>query len=167
MTPNETLSIPNALKTERPDDYYQNTATIEWPLGPDGEAFPIGGVVSSLPWSSRRRPRRHRQGVRPLPRGGGLACPLSQLLRRAHAAADAEAARAPFWLDPSDPHRMAAVMQISSRPLQLRLAEVSGDWRHDAVWQERVWAKAIQRVAAEGISPEQAVDEAIARIKRS
>jgi multiple sugar transport system substrate-binding protein len=41
MTPNETLSIPNALKHERPDDYHENTATIEWPLGPDGEAFPI------------------------------------------------------------------------------------------------------------------------------
>ena len=34
MTPNHTLSIPNALKRERPDDYYKNTATIEWPLGP-------------------------------------------------------------------------------------------------------------------------------------
>jgi multiple sugar transport system substrate-binding protein len=31
---------------------------------------------------------------------------------------------------------------------------------------ERVWGKAIHRVAAEGISPEQAVDEAIARIKQ-
>ena len=41
MTPNETLSIPNALKRERPDDYYENTATIEWPLGPRGEPFPI------------------------------------------------------------------------------------------------------------------------------
>jgi hypothetical protein len=29
-----------------------------------------------------------------------------------------------------------------------------------------VWSKAIDRVAAEGISPEQAVDEAIARIKQ-
>jgi multiple sugar transport system substrate-binding protein len=28
-----------------------------------------------------------------------------------------------------------------------------------------VWGKAIHRVVAEGISPEQAVDEAIARIK--
>jgi multiple sugar transport system substrate-binding protein len=43
MTLNDTLSIPNALKHERPDDYYRNTATIEWPLGPDGEAFPIMG----------------------------------------------------------------------------------------------------------------------------
>ncbi len=52
MTPNETLSIPNALKRERPDDYYENTATIEWPLGPSGEPFPICGR-SFPPWSSR------------------------------------------------------------------------------------------------------------------
>jgi multiple sugar transport system substrate-binding protein len=34
------------------------------------------------------------------------------------------------------------------------------------VWKENVWGKAIHRVAAEGITPEQAVDEAIARIKQ-
>ena len=39
MTPNLSLSIPNALKSERPKDYYENTATIEWPLGPSGEPF--------------------------------------------------------------------------------------------------------------------------------
>jgi hypothetical protein len=43
MTLNESLSIPNALKQERPEDYYKNSATIEWPLGPGGEAFPIRG----------------------------------------------------------------------------------------------------------------------------
>ena len=41
MVLNDTLSIPNALKRERSEDYYEKTATIEWPLGPDGEAFPI------------------------------------------------------------------------------------------------------------------------------
>ena len=51
-------------------------------------------------------------------------------------------------------------------PAAYDYAGVSGDWRHSRVWQERVWAKAIHRVAAEGISPEQAVDEAIARIKQ-
>jgi hypothetical protein len=33
-------------------------------------------------------------------------------------------------------------------------------------WQEWTWAKAVHRVAADGITPEQAVDEAIARIKQ-
>jgi multiple sugar transport system substrate-binding protein len=71
----------------------------------------------------------------------------------------------PFWLDPRDPHRMAAVMQISTRPLAHNYAAASGDLRHDRVETERVWATAVHRVAAEGITPEQAVDEAIARIK--
>jgi multiple sugar transport system substrate-binding protein len=43
MTPNDTLSIPNALRRDRPDDYYNNVATLEWPLGPAGEQFPIVG----------------------------------------------------------------------------------------------------------------------------
>ena len=72
----------------------------------------------------------------------------------------------PFWLDPSDPHRMAAVMQVASRPLAHNYAAASGDWRHQLVDQEMVWAKAIHRVVTEDISPEQAVDEAIARIKQ-
>jgi hypothetical protein len=45
------------------------------------------------------------------------------------------------------------------------LATVSGDSRYDLVWQEQVWEKAAHRVVTEDITPEQAVDEAIARIK--
>jgi multiple sugar transport system substrate-binding protein len=71
----------------------------------------------------------------------------------------------PFWLDPSDRHHMAAVIQAKTRPLTYQYGPVSGDLRHDQVYNERVWAKAVHRVAAEGISAEQAVDEAIARIK--
>ena len=72
----------------------------------------------------------------------------------------------PYWLDTTDRHRMAAVMQVASRPLAHSYAAASGNWRHELVEQERVWGKAIHRVAAEGITPEQAVDEAIARIKQ-
>ena len=57
-------------------------------------------------------------------------------------------------------------MQLSSRPLAHNYAAASGDWRHQLVDRERVWAKAIQRVVADGVSSEQAVDEAIARIKQ-
>jgi multiple sugar transport system substrate-binding protein len=71
----------------------------------------------------------------------------------------------PFWLDPSDPHRMAAVMQFENRPRSYDYSVASGDPRHLVVDGERVWGKAVHRVAADGISPEQAVDEAIARIK--
>ena len=76
------------------------------------------------------------------------------------------ALKAAFWLDPSDPHRMAAAMQAASRPRAYAYRTVSGDLRHERVWNERIWAKAVHRVVTEGISSEQAVDEAIARIKQ-
>jgi multiple sugar transport system substrate-binding protein len=73
---------------------------------------------------------------------------------------------APFWLDPSDQHKMAAVMQASARPMQYDYATVTGDWRHDLAVREEPWAKAVNRIVSEGIGPEQAVDETIARIKQ-
>jgi multiple sugar transport system substrate-binding protein len=166
MTPNNTLSIVNALKHERPDDYYKNTATVEWPLSPSGQAFPIrGGVFAAAVFKDGGHVDTAKEFVRFLVAEGWLAHyldfsgermlpPMPKLLD------------SPFWLDPSDPHRMAAAMQASSRPMQHDYVTVSGNWRHDRVWQERVWPKAIHRVATEGISPDQAVDEAIARVKQ-
>ena len=72
----------------------------------------------------------------------------------------------PFWLDPSDRHHMASAIQFLTRPRDLQVLVASGDPRHLLVRRENVWAKAVHRVAADGISPEQAVDEAIARIKQ-
>jgi hypothetical protein len=39
------------------------------------------------------------------------------------------------------------------------------EWRSDRIGEEEIWGNAVHRVAADGISPEQAIDEAIARIK--
>jgi multiple sugar transport system substrate-binding protein len=72
----------------------------------------------------------------------------------------------PFWLDPSDRHRMASAMQFLTRPRDYDYAAVSGEWRHRQVDAENVWARAIHRVVSDGITPEHAVDEAIARIKQ-
>jgi multiple sugar transport system substrate-binding protein len=70
--------------------------------------------------------------------------------------------QAPFWLDPGDPHRMRSAMQLLSRPRSLPL-----DLRHrNMAAQGDFWPEAVHRVVTEGISPEQAVDEAIARMKR-
>jgi multiple sugar transport system substrate-binding protein len=166
MTPNETLSIPNALRGDRPDDYHENTATIEWPVGPRGAPFPIFGTVFPLVlFKDGGHVAAAEEFVRFLVREGWLAHYLDWSAERFMPAMPA-LLNQPFWLDPSDGHRMASVMQASSRPLLHGYAQASGNWRHDVAWQEKVWAKAVHRVAAEGISPEQAVDEAIARIKQ-
>ncbi len=166
MTPNETLSAVNPLKNDRPEDYYQNVATIEWPLGPTGKAFPIyGEMFVAVVFKDAAHVATAKEFVRFLVGEGWLAHYLDfsgeRILPSISKLLDQ-----PFWLDPSDPHLMAAVMQIASRPTLKSYATTSGNWRHDLVEKEAVWAQAIHRVAADGISPEQAVDEAIARIKQ-
>ena len=80
MVLNNTLSIPNALKPERPEDYYENAATIEWPDGADGQPLAIRtGFIAAVAFKAAGM--LHWQGVRPLPRGRGLARALSRLLR--------------------------------------------------------------------------------------
>jgi multiple sugar transport system substrate-binding protein len=166
MTANETLSIPNALKRDRPDDYYENTATIEWPLGPRGEFFPIwGDVFPAMVFKDGGHVATAKEFVRFLVSEGWLMHYLNfsgeRMLPSIPALLDQ-----PFWLDVTDRHRMMSAVQVASRPLAHDYAQASGNWRHNLVLQENVWANAIHRVAAEGISPEQAVDEAIARIKQ-
>jgi multiple sugar transport system substrate-binding protein len=166
MTLNDTLSIPNALKHERPDDYYQNTATIEWPRGPDGEGFPImGDHFAGAVFRDGPNVETAKEFVRFLVAEGWLAHYLDFAGER-FLPPMPKLREGPLWLDPTDPHRMAAVMQIASRPTQYDYAAISGDRRYDLILDERIWPNAIQRVAADGISPEQAVDEAIARIKQ-
>ena len=59
-------------------------------------------------------------------------------------------------------------MQFLTRPRDYSdlYAAVSGNWRHRRVWTEYVWAKSVHRVVVDGLSPEQAADEAIARVKQ-
>jgi multiple sugar transport system substrate-binding protein len=166
MTANETLSIPNELKGERSDDYYDNAATIEWPLSPRGEAFPIGSTVNpAVVFKDGGHVATAKEFVRFLVSEGWLMHYLNFSAERLLPPIPA-LLHQPFWLDPSDPHRMASVMQADARPLLHHYATASGDGRHDRVSAEHVWGKAIHRVAADGISPEQAVDEAIAGMKQ-
>jgi multiple sugar transport system substrate-binding protein len=166
MTPNLSLSIPNALKSDRPDDYYRNTATLQWPLGPSGEPFPIEALLyQAVAFARGAHVDAAKEFVRFLVAEGWLMHYLDfsgeRLLPSIPALLDQ-----PFWLDPSDPHHMAAVIQAKTRPVAFDYSAASGDPRHDEVFTERIWAKAVHRVAADGISPAQAVDEATARIKQ-
>ena len=59
----------------------------------------------------------------------------------------------------------AAPSPRSSRPLAHNYATAAGNWPQQLLDHEAVWAKAVHRIVTGKISPEQAVDEAIARIK--
>ena len=166
MTPNFSLSIINMLKNERPNDYYENTATIGWPFGPSGATFPIpGGSISAALFKDGDNVASAKEFVRFLVAEGWLMHYLDfsgeRFLPSIPAVLDQ-----PFWLDPHDRHHVIAVMRAKSEALATDYTSASGNLGHDQVYNERIWAKAIHRVVTEGVSPEQAVDEAIFRIKQ-
>ena len=133
---------------------------------PDGETFPIeGDVFQAVVFKDGGHVATAKEFVRFLVAEGWLMHYLDFSGER-FLPSMPKLLDQPFWLDPSDRHHMAAVMQLESRPLAHDYTAVSGDLRHDQIYNERVWAKAVHRVVTEGISPEQAVDEAIARIKQ-
>ena len=72
----------------------------------------------------------------------------------------------PLWLDPQRPAPNGRGDADQLAPDDLSLRRGRGRLARRPGRQERVWAKAIHRVAAEGITPEQAVDQAILRIKQ-
>jgi multiple sugar transport system substrate-binding protein len=166
MTLNGSLSIPLALKRERPDDYRRNAATIDWPDDANGQPLVIAGFIHrGVVFKAGRSPALAENFVRFLTQEGWLAHwldfagdrwfpPMRKLVEQ------------PFWLDPSDPHRMRAAIQIMTQPHLLDMDLRDHEWRSGQIWGEHIWGKAVHRVVTEGISPEQAVDEAIARIKQ-
>jgi multiple sugar transport system substrate-binding protein len=166
MTTNQSLSIPNALKVDRPDDYYKSTATIEWPLGPSGETYPSeGGLHQAVVFKDGANVATAKEFVRFLVAEGWLMHYLNFSGERMLPSIPA-LLNQPFWLDPSDRHHMAAAIQAESRPLAHDYTAASGDLRHNQIYNQRVWANAIHSIVTENATPEQAVDEAIAQIKQ-
>jgi multiple sugar transport system substrate-binding protein len=167
MTPNPTLSIPAALRTARPDDYYENAATIEWPDGANGQQLVIEGLIArAVVFKAGRNRALAGDFVRFLVEEGWLAHwltfagdrllpPMRKLVEQ------------PFWLDPRDPHRMRAAVQILNQPHHdPTLGVRDKERRSPPIFEENVWGNAVHRIVTDGITPEQAVDEAIARIQQ-
>jgi multiple sugar transport system substrate-binding protein len=164
MTVNDTLSITNAMRADRPDDYYKNTVTIQWPNGMGGKPLEIGnGVYPVLVFKDAQHAAAAKEFVGFLLSekrlGGFNQASLGRVLPPMPALLET-----PFWQDPKDPHRTAAIKQIQERPLAYSYVAVSGNVRYAET--DPVWAAAVRRVAEEGYPADKAVDEAVAQVKK-
>jgi multiple sugar transport system substrate-binding protein len=109
MTVNDTLSITNALRADRPDDYYKNTVTIQWPNGLDGKPPAIeNSVYPVLVFKDAQNATAAREFVAFLLSEGRLGgfneASLGRVLPPMPALLET-----PFWQDAKDPHRTAAI----------------------------------------------------------
>jgi multiple sugar transport system substrate-binding protein len=167
MVPNPSLSIPNALREARPEDYREHAVTLEWPRNAfGGPLILVGGASSAVVFRAGGHTATALEFVRFLVADGWLAHWLDfsgdRLLPPMRRLIDQ-----PFWLAPSDPHRQRAAVQTLTQP------HILGWWGIPKE-QERlfhtaeppVFETAVRRVVADGLTPEQAAEEAIARLKQ-
>ncbi len=162
MTINSTLSITNALQAKRPDDYYENTVTIAWPNAPDGKSFPIEtDFIRVVVFKDAKNVEGAKDFLRYLLSEGRLGTYVEASLGRGLPTMPA-LLETSFWQDPKDPHRAAAVSQLG-QPVALPYATLNP--KYGQVDEEAVWEKAVHRIVADGLTPQQAADEAIARVK--
>ena len=69
----------------------------------------------------------------------------------------------PFWNDPKDPHISTATKMLAGG--QTRPFYHTQNPAYSQVLEEHLWGKALDRILLEGVSPGDAADEAIDRMK--
>jgi multiple sugar transport system substrate-binding protein len=166
MTINTSLSITAAIRRERPADYVSNVATIDWPNDAFGKLLHLEGTLDGgAVFAAGHHTETALEFVRFLVGEGWLAHWLSFAGDR-FIPVLATLSDQPFWLDPGDPHRMQSVMQSTTHPQDYNWWGLPYAQRRYVEDYRTALGKAVHRVVADGLSPEQATDEAIARIKQ-
>jgi len=163
MTPNASISIAVA-QMEKADQYYKEIITQPIPLGNDGKPVPS---VLAVPQCYIPKGAKNVDGakdflkfvIRPenlnhyLKEARGRFIPVMPSIIKNDA----------WWLDPSDPHRPGAIRQGLDSPTIPWWQVYNPAYAQAA--SEQVWPQAEANVTQNGMTPEQAVDVAIKRIK--
>lgn len=161
MTANPTMSIPGSQRQD-PITYSEQMATALWPNKPDGE--PMRYVASTkqvaiLADSNQLEAAESFVSYLIQPET------LEQYITGAQGRffpVMPKLLESDFWTDQSDPHTVIAAKQFErTRPFPTVYNPA-----YSQVQADNVWGMAIRSVVIDGLSPEDATDEAIAKIKQ-
>ena len=163
MTPNATISIAVA-QMEKPDQYFKQIITQGMPNANDGK--PVLGVVSASPCFIPKG-AKNIDGAKALLKAfiqpDNLNSYLKETRGRFLPVMMTNIKNDPYWQDPADPHRPPAV--------QAGLINPTMPWwmtynpAYSAVLSEQIWSQAEANITQKNMTPEQATDEAVSRIK--
>ncbi|WP_036477403.1 ABC transporter substrate-binding protein [Myxosarcina sp. GI1] len=162
MTPNPTLSIATALRSDK-KTYLNKLGTMEFPHKPDGDRLKHLVSVRQAAILNTAKNRELAKDflsylIQPevinnyLKSAGGRYLP-----------AIIPAIQDSFWTNPQDLHISTATKTLTKG--QTRLFYSVQNPIYSSVLEENVWGLALNRIIVDGVSPEQAADEAIARIE--
>ena len=162
MTPNPSLSIP-ASQRDDDDLYLKQIATREFPHEPDGE--PVSHLVTikqALIFAEAQNIQAAKDFLAYLVQPERLGIYVKGSLGRWFPVMPSLLEDA-FWQDSKDPHVSVAVQQFQQRPTRPFYHALNPAYAQ--VQAENIWGQAIASVIATGVSPEAAVDQAIADIQ--
>ena len=163
MTPNATISIAVA-QMEKPDQYYKQIITQGLPNGNDGK--PVPSIVGMSPCFIPKG-AKNIDGAKALLTAFIQPDNLNKYLKETRGrflpVMMSIIKNDPYWQDPSDPHRPIAVEAGLIRP--------SMPWwmtynpAYSAVLSEQIWSQAEANITQKNMTPEQATEEAVGRVK--
>lgn len=162
MTPNNSLSIPAALR-QNPDTYRNKLGTLEFPKKPNGKSMRhIITIRSAVIFTQSKNQKLAKDFLAYLSQpevtaeylkaAGGQNLPVQNSVLKGS------------FSDPADPHISTATKLVIKG--QTRLFYIVQNPAYSLVMKENIWGKALQRIVVDGISPQQAADEATERIKQ-
>jgi multiple sugar transport system substrate-binding protein len=176
MTHNATISIPAAQfdtmnratstaeqKETARVNYYEKIRTRGFPEKATGGKLPqLAAVKTAVVFADAKNKRRGKEflaffleedNLQPYVEGSlGRWVPVTK-----------RASVAPFWTDGKDPHRKAVQQQVSEGVVFFPFVK---NWKFTIANAENVWGRATARIAKDGVAPEKAADELIARLKQ-
>ncbi|MCC5651447.1 ABC transporter substrate-binding protein [Nostoc sp. XA013] len=163
MTPNNTLSIPCSVRQDT-DTYRNKLGILKFPNKPNGK--PMRYLLTLRQAVLFADSQQHKKALdflayliqsqvigKYLKTAGGCNLPIIEPLWQD-----------PFWKNPTDPHVSTAAKTVTEG--STRLFYYVQNPAYSVVLEENIWGKALNRIIVDKISPEQASDEAIARIKQ-
>ncbi|MBZ8182975.1 ABC transporter substrate-binding protein [Oscillatoria salina] len=162
MTPNPTLSIP-AAQREDEEVYFNQLGTLEFPNKPNGEPMRyIVSVRQAVVFRESKNQEAAQEFLAYLVQPETLTAYLKAATGR-YFPVMTPAWEDEFWHDRRDRHIAIATKMLTERPT--RPLYYTRNPAYTQVLEEHIWGKAINRILIDDLSPEEATQEAIARIE--
>lgn len=161
MTTNATMSIPAALRND-PDAYHNKLGIVEFPNKPNGEPMRhIFLVEQAVIFNDAEHSQLAKDFLAYLIQPTVINNFLKESKR--HSPAHQSAYQDPYWTNPKDPHTSEVTKTLTKS--EIRPIYPANSPAYSMILQENIWGQSLENIVLNNVTPEQAADTAIARIK--
>jgi multiple sugar transport system substrate-binding protein len=161
LTTNATLSIPAAIRQDK-EAYRHKLGIVELPNKPNGRPIThLFFVEQAVIFYNAPHPELAKEFLAYLIQPEVLNTFLKESGR--HSPSYTSAYQDPYWTNPEDPHTSEATKTLTKR--KIRPIYPLNSPAYSIVLKENIWGQSIEKIVLDNVTPEQATDQAIARIK--